>query len=59
VDIDGLGRFTIDDNSGLWDDSLPHFILEYKERNRWALPSQAECCSSIDKGWKKSRHQNW
>jgi hypothetical protein len=29
VDIDGLSCFTVDDNSNLWDDSLPKFKLEY------------------------------
>ena len=53
VDIKRLGRFTIDDNSKLWDDSLPHFILEYRDETAWALRPVAERRSSVDKGWKR------
>lgn len=53
VDIDGLGRFTIDDNSNMWDDSLPKFVLEYRDETAWALLPQAERRSSVDEGWKR------
>jgi len=53
VEIDGLGRFAIDDNSHLWDDSLPQFILEYRDETSWALLPVAERRSSMDKGWKR------
>jgi hypothetical protein len=52
VEIDGLGRFTVDDNAHLWDAALPHFILEYRDETAWALLPQAERRSSVDKGWK-------
>jgi len=53
VEIDGLGRFTIDDNSHLWDDSLPKFVLEYRDETAWALLPVAERRSSVDKGWNR------
>jgi hypothetical protein len=53
VDIDGLGRFAIDDNSDLWDDSLPHFILEYRNETAWAMLPVAERRSSVAKGWNR------
>jgi len=53
VDIDGLGRFTIDDNSNLWDHSLPQFILEYRDETGWALLPRAEKRASKDKGWER------
>ena len=52
VDIERLGRFTIDDNSDLLDDSLPHFILEYRDETAWALLPSTEKRASKDKGWK-------
>jgi hypothetical protein len=52
VDIDGLGRFSIDDNSTLWDDSLPKFVLEYRDETAWALLPSTEKRASKDKGWK-------
>jgi hypothetical protein len=51
VEIDGLGRFTIDDNSDLWDAALPQFILEYRDETSWALLPSTEKRASKDKGW--------
>jgi hypothetical protein len=53
VDFEGLGRFTVDDNFDLWDDSLPHFIPEYRDETTWALLPQMERRSSMDKEWKR------
>jgi hypothetical protein len=53
VDIDGIGRFTIDDNSRLWDPSLPQFVLEYRDESSWAILPQAERWASVDKGWNR------
>jgi hypothetical protein len=51
VDIDGIGRFTIDDNAQLWDPALPQFVLELRDETSWALLPQAERWASNDKGW--------
>ena len=53
VDIDGIGRFTIDDNSQLWDPALPQFVLELRDETSWALLPQAERWASKDKGWNR------
>jgi hypothetical protein len=53
VEIDGLGRFTIDDNSHLWDDSLPKFVLEYRNETSWALIPPVDRRSMKDKGWNR------
>ena len=37
VDIDGIGRLTIDDNAQLWDPALPQFVLELRDETSWAL----------------------
>lgn len=53
VDIDGLGSFTIDDNSNLWDAALPHFILEYRDETSWALIPLEICRTMKDRGWNR------
>ena len=49
-----LGRFTIDDNSNLWDPALPQFVLEFRDETSWALMPQAERWASVDKGWHRT-----
>jgi hypothetical protein len=53
VDIDGIGKFTIDDNSNLWDPALPQFVLEFRDETSWALLPQAERWAAVDKGWNR------
>jgi hypothetical protein len=53
VEIDGLGRFTIDDNSNLWDPALPQFMLEYRDETSWALLPIPIRQASEDKGWNR------
>jgi len=53
VDIDEIGRISIDDNSNLWDPALPHFVLEVRDETSWALLPQAERWASKDKGWNR------
>ena len=53
VGIDGIGRFTIDDNSHLWDPALPQFVLEFRDETSWAIIPQAERWASKDKGWNR------
>jgi hypothetical protein len=53
VDVDGIGKFTIDDNSNLWDPALPQFVLEFRDETSWALLPQAERWASVDKGWNR------
>ena len=53
VDIDEIGRFTIDDNSNMWDPALSQFVLEFRDETSWALLPQAERWASKDKGWNR------
>jgi len=53
VDIDGLGKITLDDNSDLWDPALPQFVLEFRDETSWALLPQTERHGSTDKGWNR------
>ena len=47
------GRFTIDDNSHLWDPALPQFILEYRDETAWDLIPLEVCRTMKDKGWNR------
>jgi len=54
VEVDGLGRFTLDDNSHLWDPALPHFVLEFRDETSWALLPIPDRQASVDKGWHRT-----
>jgi hypothetical protein len=53
VEIDGLGRFSIDDNSKVWDPAFANFVPELRDETSRALVSQAERWASVDKGWSR------
>jgi hypothetical protein len=53
VDIDGIGRLTIDDNAQLWDPALPQFVLELRDETSWALLPIPMRQASEDKGWNR------
>ena len=53
VDIDVLGKITLDDNSDLWDPALPQFVLEFRDETSWALLPQTERHGSTGKGWNR------
>jgi hypothetical protein len=57
VDVDGIGHFTIDDTSNLWDDALPQFILEFRDETSWALLPIPDRQASKDKGWHRTTPQ--
>jgi hypothetical protein len=54
VDVYGIGRFTIDDNTNLWDPSLPKFVLEFRDETSWALLPIPDRQASLDKGWHRT-----
>ena len=51
VDVYSIGKFTIDDNSNLWDPALPQFVLEFRDETSWALLPIPDRQASVDKGW--------
>jgi len=53
VEVDGIGKFTIDDNSNLWDGALTRFVLEFRDETSWALIPQPDRWASKDKGWQR------
>ena len=40
--IDGVGRFTIDDDEQPWEMTFPKHVLEYRNETEWEKSSQAE-----------------
>ena len=54
VDVDGIGRFTIDDNSNLRDPPLPQFVLEFRDETSWALLPSPDRQASVDMGWHRT-----
>jgi hypothetical protein len=57
VDVYGIGRFTIDDNSHLCDPALPQFVLEFRDETSWALLPIPDRQASVDKGWHRTNPQ--
>jgi len=33
--LDGVGRFTLDDETGLWERTIPHHVLEIRNETDW------------------------
>jgi hypothetical protein len=54
VEVEDIGRFTIDDNSNLWDPALPQFVLEFRDETSWALLPIPDRQASVDKGWHRT-----
>jgi hypothetical protein len=40
--IDGVGRFTLDDDDQLWEMSFPKHVLEFRNEAEWEKFSQTE-----------------
>jgi hypothetical protein len=51
--IDGIGRFTIDDDSGLWDMTFPKHVLEYRNETEWEKADFTVRCTIKDEGWQR------
>jgi len=47
------GRFTLDDNSHLWDPALPQFVLEYRDETSWDLIPLELRLTMEDRGWNR------
>jgi hypothetical protein len=54
VDVYGIGRFTIDDNSNLCDPALSQFVLEFRDETSWDLLPIPHRQASVDKGWHRT-----
>ena len=56
--IDGVGRFTIDDDQQLWEMTFPKHVLEYRNETEWEKSSQAQRRTIRNEGWQRVR-MNW
>jgi hypothetical protein len=53
--IDGIGRFTIDDDSYLWDMTFPKHLLEYRNETEWENLDPSVRQTTMDEGWQRVR----
>jgi len=48
--VEGIGRFTIDDDEHLWESAFPDCVLEYRNETAW---ENVDPLASNDKGWQQ------
>ena len=51
--IDGVGRFTIDDDSNLWELTSPKHVLEYRNETEWENADPGQRHTIKDEGWQR------
>lgn len=51
--IDGVGRFTIDDDSNLWEMTFPKHVLEYRNETEWENADSTVREISQTDGWQR------
>jgi hypothetical protein len=49
--INGFGRFTIDDDSNLWELTNPKHVLEYRNETEWENADSSIRAASQTEGW--------
>ena len=49
--VEGTGRFTLDDDSHLWEMTLPKHVLEYRNETEWESANTITRRMSKDDGW--------
>jgi hypothetical protein len=49
--VDGIGRFTLDDDSNLWEMTFPKHLLEYRNETEWEKSDPAERQTIKNEGW--------
>ena len=51
--IEGIGRFTIDDDSNLWEMTFPKHVLECRNETEWEKADPTERQMSQTEGWQR------
>jgi hypothetical protein len=51
--IEGIGRFTIDDDSNLWEMTFPKHVLEYRNETEWENADSTVHQMSHPEGWQR------
>ena|ERR1700733_11593029 len=51
--IEGVGRFTLDDDSYLWESTFPKHVLEYRNETEWKSADLVARRRAKNEGWCK------
>jgi hypothetical protein len=51
--IDGVGRFSIDDDEQPWEMTFPKHLLEYRNEREWKKSRQDERRTIANEGWQR------
>jgi hypothetical protein len=51
--INGVGRFTLDDESGLWERTVPHHVLEIRNEEEWEQLDPVVRQKDEHEGWQR------
>jgi hypothetical protein len=51
--IDGVGRFMLDDDSALWERTIPHHVLEIRNETEWEHLDPEVRQSDEKMGWRR------
>jgi hypothetical protein len=52
--IDGVGRFTLDNDEGLWEMTFPKHVLEFRNETLWERSNPAERRTTENEGWQRA-----
>jgi hypothetical protein len=52
--IDGIGRFTLDDDEQLWEMTFPKHLLEYRNETEWEKSDPPTRRTSGNEGWQRA-----
>jgi hypothetical protein len=51
--IDGVGRFKLDDESGLWERTIPRHVLEIRNETEWEQLDPSVRQRDKNEGWQR------
>ena len=51
--LDGIGRFKLDDESGLWEMTVPHHVLEIRNETEWEQLDPSLRQRDKNEGWQR------
>ena len=51
--IDGIGRFMLDDETGLWDRTIPPHVLEIRNETEWEQLDAGQRQTDKNEGWRR------
>ena len=51
--LDGVGRFKLDDETGLWERTIPHHVLEIRNETEWQQIDAVQRQGDKNEGWQR------